>query len=837
MSIDEQINEPLRHSPFFYRPVCLLSTVYIAVTALSLFSYALSAVASLSLWALYSGVCFFRKKSLSVILPWLLLSTLLIALFNTGLYSAERNEVRRAAGLSGAEVWDTDGDGEETELHSVKFKVISEYYCERFGSSYKVRLLETDGNKMHGNAVVEADQPLNLLPYDVVICRAKLSEYQFNAANHGELYSVSEDINVLCEAVDSIEVLPMDGLDLGYYAYRLRSVMISGICDVLPHRSAVFASALLFGEGSGLSDELSRDISAVGISHLFAVSGVHLSTLAGAAVLLMRRRRYSRRLIAAPMFIFGLFYAWLCGGSMSVLRAALMLTFSAVVLLIGYRPDPLNSLFSSVAVICFFVPSAALDIGLLLSFTSTLGILISQGLFHKQKNDIGTVRKRSSPSARRRGMLKSFGYKVLSNLLTSVSAILFTLPLIALYFGETSVVGVFMNALISPLVTPSLMIGFLLAVFSRIPIINKLLAFSFDLLYRAIYLCVTSVAGAFNTGVSLRYPFVIYLMLICGSAYIFIRLCGIKKRAAAFAPLLAFVVLFAICLGFYRVFCENDYRIMTVTVGDNECLAVNYKGNTVICDASDGSKTVAATAVDAVKRRFYVTEIDAYMLTHYHSRHIATIGTVLRNNYVSNIYLPHPETEAERSVAHSLEKLADTYGCTPHYYTSELELFGIGICAERGVVSRSTHPAVYVMLETEDISFLYVGAALSESELYEDMIKYSSRSDCIYLGAHGPSQKVMTALPVTVADAEIFVSAGNSVDIETTDTYKLKADNDGVCIQMFSSHNQTKRSTEIGEVHKKAYCVDNIDHCSFGVESCLCYDVGRKRILGIRVER
>lgn len=835
MSIDEQINEPLRRSPFFYRPVCLLSTVYITVTALSLFSYALSVAVSLALWALYSGVCFLKKRSFSVILPWLLLITLVIALFNTGLYSAERNDVRRVAGLDGAAVGNYGDDGEETELHSVKVKVISEYYCERFGSSYKVRLLEIDGKKMHGNAVIEADQPLNLLPYDVVVCRAELSEYQFNSVNHGELYSVSEDINLLCEAVDSVEVLFCSRFDLGYYAHKLRSVMISGISDVLSHRSAVFASALLFGESSGLSDELSRDISAVGISHLFAVSGVHLSTLAGALVIFMRKRRYSKRLIAVPMFIFGLFYAWLCGSSMSVLRAALMLTFSALVLLIGYRPDPLNSLFSSVAVICFFVPSSALDIGLLLSFTSTLGILISQGLFCKKQNDIGTTRKRSSKSARR-SMFKSFIRKVLSNLLTSVSAILFTLPLIALYFGETSVVGVFMNAIISPLVTPSLLIGFLIAVFSRIPLVNKLLAFSFDLLYRAIYFCVSSVAGAFNTSVSLRYPFVIYLMLMCGSAYVFIRICGIKKRLAAFAPLLAFVVLFSICLGFYRVFWENDCQIMTVSVGDNECLAVNVKGNTVICDISDGSKTVAATAVDAVKRRFYVTEIDAYVLTHYHSRHIATIGTVLRNNYVSNIYLPYPDTDTERSVANSLEKLANSYGCTSHFYNSDIELFGVSICAERGVVSRSTHPAVYVMFESVDLSFLYIGSALSDSELYSDVMKYSFYSDCIYLGAHGPSQKTVTALPVVAAGAEIFVSAGNSVDGATADTNVLEADNDGVCIQVFSPQNQTQRSIKNGEVYKKAYSVDNRDHCSFGVESCLCYYVRRKRILGIQVE-
>lgn len=779
MEMEEELGRLLERSPFRHRPICLLSTVFLSVTA-ACFFFEWTVPLALAIWAVYSLYRFIISKSLGILLPWLLLFSILAAAFVCGVYSFRRGKTLDIAAL----------EVSCEEERTLKALVLEEYYCESFGSSYYVRLLELDGQRVCGHAVLEADQPLICEPYDVIICGAKLSKYVADAVNTGKTSALAEDVLMLCEACSDIRFTDEGRSGARYLAYLLRSYIMDGISHVLPRESASFASALLFGDLSGLTDSFSRDVAAVGISHVLAVSGQHLSVLSYIIVSAMRRARFSARRIALPTALFGLFYAWLCDSSPSVVRAALMVSLSAAVLLLGYRPDPLISLFASVLVICAVSPSSVLDIGLLLSFLATLGILLSEGAVKTagRGENVACARRRSRRKRRRAThCARAVLTWMLSCAVTSAAATLFTVPVSVLCFGEISAVSVPFNILITPLVSLELSIGLLCAVFCRVPLLGRLLGAVFSAGHAVIRSAVELTARWVGATVSFEYPFVLPLLLICLTGYTAMRICGVRKRVMAFVPLFAFLFAYTVGAVAYGAVCSDRIEIYTVTYGSSECIAVGSGGRSLICDISDGTKTVARLSADTAKTELYAARIDGYMLTHYHLRHISSVGEVLRNNYVKAVYLPLPQSDTESDIARDIERLTERYGGGVVYYGDDGVTVGrCTVCVGRSQVSRSTHPAMYVRVETPRLTFLYLGSSVCESEQYAEWLELVGMCDCIYLGAHGPKQTYPSSLPELPGGVRIFVSAANTADSELGGITKLAFDDAGVSVNHFS---------------------------------------------------
>lgn len=136
--------------------------------------------------------------------------------------------------------------------------------------------------------------------------------------------------------------------------------------------------ALLIGDRSEIPPEVSKKLAGAGITHVLAVSGLHVGIvywLLGGVLNLFFHGRM-RRWFLPPVLILCLAgYVLLTGSSPSVLRAAVMLSLILLAKAVGFRGSTVNTVLFTGFVILVMRPHLFFNLGFQLSFLAVLGIL------------------------------------------------------------------------------------------------------------------------------------------------------------------------------------------------------------------------------------------------------------------------------------------------------------------------------------------------------------------------------------------------------------------------------------------------------------------------------
>jgi competence protein ComEC len=113
----------------------------------------------------------------------------------------------------------------------------------------------------------------------------------------------------------------------------------------------------------------------VGLAHVLAASGFHVSLLLGTVLTLTRQLSSQTRLSVGFLTLLG--YVGLTGGSASVLRAALMGGAALMGLAFQRQVKSLNVLFAVGILLLLWNPQWIWDLGFQFSFLATLGLLVT----------------------------------------------------------------------------------------------------------------------------------------------------------------------------------------------------------------------------------------------------------------------------------------------------------------------------------------------------------------------------------------------------------------------------------------------------------------------------
>ena len=210
-------------------------------------------------------------------------------------------------------------------------------------------------------------------------------------------------------------------------------------------KSAIVISSCL-GEDKYLTENQKLDIKNLGIVHVMCVSGFHLTLIYGFLI---------KFLGFYPSIAITFLYVILTGGNAPSIRAFIMITLLNLGKRLRKNYDGLSALSFSAILLLLVNPYLIFDFGFNLSYFATLGILL---FFKKIKRKL---------------------YKLpifLNNIVSlSLSAQVFTFPLIALVIKEFSLNFIISNIFIVPIFTPLIIIGNLSMIFSLInPIFNFL---------------------------------------------------------------------------------------------------------------------------------------------------------------------------------------------------------------------------------------------------------------------------------------------------------------------------------------------------------------------------
>jgi competence protein ComEC len=196
------------------------------------------------------------------------------------------------------------------------------------------------------------------------------------------------------------------------------------------------AEALLIGYKYDLDRSLVQAYSNTGVVHIIAISGLHLGMIYGLLLWLFRPfmpLRWMRwiRPILILLVLWG--FALLTGAAPSIMRAALSFSFLLLSQSLGYQNNQLNALAASAFFLLLWNPWLIWDLGFQLSYAAVTGIL----LYAKTLMQWLLIK---NPLLRAIWQLNAL----------SLSAQVFTLPLVLYHFQQFPNLFLFCNLLIVP---------------------------------------------------------------------------------------------------------------------------------------------------------------------------------------------------------------------------------------------------------------------------------------------------------------------------------------------------------------------------------------------------
>lgn len=234
-------------------------------------------------------------------------------------------------------------------------------------------------------------------------------------------------------------------------------------------------TAMTLGERQRVSSTLSAAYDTSGASHIFALSGLHLSVIYLMLSLSLPRRRFPHITLAVLLALLWA-YAVLVGLRPSVVRAAVMLSIYTLITAIGRRTDGVAALVATAFLLLAVCPWWLFDVGFQMSFMAVLGIslflptLVRIGGLRAQRDYLyritpeERIRRLDKYALRhylRNALLMAAGW--LWNIIAlSLTAQVGVIPLIACYFGRFSTYAILANLLVSPLASLLIPLSFVL---------------------------------------------------------------------------------------------------------------------------------------------------------------------------------------------------------------------------------------------------------------------------------------------------------------------------------------------------------------------------------------
>lgn len=607
---------------------------------------------------------------------------------------------------------------------------------------------------LHEKALLVCDYPTNYAPGDILSGTVTVEPIG-KIYEEDQYYKARTIFTVLIsDAEEPIELLREDPPSLSARINRLNQQLASRISDVVGGDPAALLIALTLGERDYLSPSVSRDFTRLGLSHLLAISGMHLSIFLMLLDTILRKAHMRKDARCVILLMVALFYLALTGFSLSTVRSFIMVAFVYLAFLSGQQNDAMTSLFFALFLILAVSPFAVWDVGLWMSFLAVLGILVGQYFTEKIRE------------ALRQSLLRPRVERILASLLSAAVISFFAnvfvcLPL-SLCFDAYPLLAVGATMIVSPLVTVLLFFAPILLLSASLSAFAFLLPFIGALckpLCHAILLLVSTLARLPHITVSLRLPFVLWIVV--PFAVVLLALLVLPLRRKLWIPLVPLVaaVVFAGVFASYNEINEGQLTIDYLSGGESEILVLSTTQDAVICDLSSGADTYMHDAVALVADR-YQTEISAVVYTHYHGRHVTTFTKTADRCVIRRIYLPYPENEEEYFVMYAFADAARKRGVSVVLFDrdksfSPVPNISLNISSP-SYLKRSTHPTFFVSISTSDKQVLYVAESAHESPKLADMIGQST-ADYVILGTHGPVTKVPFSYPSFMEASAIFV--------------------------------------------------------------------------------
>lgn len=537
-----------------------------------------------------------------------------------------------------------------------------------------------------------------------------------------------------------------------YWPAIVSRALKDSVARAFPDSAAPLVTALITGDKTQLPDGVYSALRRSGLAHVIAVSGLHVSFLAGLITTLLGRRR---RLSAVVDICLLFFFAAVAGNTPSVQRAAFMQAMLLIAPLADRENDPPTALSTVLMVLLLLNPYAAASVSLQLSFTAVAGIFLFTGPLCEKWG-------RKLPRKP-----KSFWIKlgcrtaraVIASVATTLGAIVFTTPLMALYFDSISLISPLTNLLALWAVSDAFLAGLVTALVGvALPAVATVMAWVVSLPVWYLQWLTAALAGLPFASVSVHSVYLIlWMALTYGLIALWVLWRGPRGRVVMPVCLSTSTLCGALILQ-TAALTGGSLTVSVLDVGQGLSVALYSKGQTALIDC--GGYDAGNTAADHFQS-MGLSHIDLVILTHYHDDHAAGIPQLLERMDVGLLVLPDVEPDSalraeiqEAAQAAGVETLLVTDGATAQVGEVELTIYpplGSGDSNEEGLS---------VLGSAGDFDFLVTGDM--DTTVEGRLVKYGNLPDTelLVVGHHGSRYAASEELLQAIQPELAVISVG-----------------------------------------------------------------------------
>ena len=441
--------------------------------------------------------------------------------------------------------------------------------------------------------------------------------------------------------------------------YWLRNRLSQTLTEVLPEPQASLAQGIILGIRYNIPPSTRADFAHTGTAHLLAISGLHLSIIAGIllsiGIWLFGRRRYTYVWLALGTIWL---YALITGMHPPVVRGAIMASLFLTAELVGRQRTAITSLALAAAIMVGINPQILWDASFQLSFLAMAGLIFLAPPL------MALGRKAVTTAMGEQGVGVSLAHIITDSFSVTLAAIIAVWPVIAYYFGIISFVGPLATFLALPALPGIITLGALAGLIGlfALPIAQAIgwlawLFLSYMLLvvngFASLPLSSIEVASVDTTLILAYYPALGMAIWLGSNRKISANLMtkattwlksGVSKSSSLVSrlpkkwvipPLLVVAILVSVTAA---TMPDDKLRVSFLDVGQGDAILIQKGNQQVVVDGGPSPQAITLGLGD--KMPFWDRTIELMVLTHPHSDHITGLLEVLQRYKVEQVLYP-----------------------------------------------------------------------------------------------------------------------------------------------------------------------------------------------------
>ena len=571
-----------------------------------------------------------------------------------------------------------------------------------------------------------------------------------------------------------IEILEMGkGFKPLEWVYSLRNRLSQTIAEVLPEPQASLAQGIILGIRGNIPSSVKADFIHTGTAHLLAISGLHLSIVAGILLSLgtwlFGRKGYIYIWLALGAIWL---YALLTGMHPPVFRAAIMASLFLTAGLLGRQRSAITALVFAAAIMVGISPQVLWDAAFQMSFTAMAGLIFIFPLIQS----LG--RKVVNAALGESGAAVSIANFIVDSFSVSLGAIIAVWPLVAYYFDIISPVAPLATFFALPalpgIIITGVLAGSLGLIFIPAAQVIAWLAWlflSYMLLVVKAFTAIPFVeGGSVDTTLIWVYYSALALVLWLGSNKE--RVVKLMPKATDFIsrlpkkwvipPLLVVAILVSLTAA---TMPDDNLHISFLDVGQGDAILIQWGSQQVLVDGGPSPQAIALAL--GKKMPFWDRTIELVVLTHPSADHVTGLVEVLNRYRVRQVLYPDLEFESNIYAEwRSLLKEKDIR-CTLAQAGQQINLGEVIIEVLNpqmplltGTESDIDNNGVVLRLKMAEVSFLLTADIMWEAEFELIARRANLASTVLKVAHHGSATSTTTEFLVVVNPRLAVISVG-----------------------------------------------------------------------------